>query len=147
MKLERVDCLHFTFPEFPPRAVKREVIFSLMEHKGGLYFLNESDEILDLVSTNSYGFMEEINVNSDTTVSYENVNVGESVKIEEYDGYYDLDFTFGFELFIKSKSLGKISIRPPMHKGGVISQPLLYKDGTTPRYVRIEKFKESNQCK
>ena len=39
MKQERITQLKWKFPEFPPGPTKREVVFSLMDFKGALYFV------------------------------------------------------------------------------------------------------------
>lgn len=132
---ERVDCLKWVEPTFPPRVVHREVIFSLMtygrasmEYGQALYFVNGSDEILDVVSSdNNPSFL------------YKKVLPNESVKVEEYDGFYDLDYLLGFSLYIESKRYGKIKIKPPAKKGGLKKQPLLYADNSLPRYVSLDR--------
>lgn len=141
MKLERTMELKWSYPKFPPRSIKREVLFSLMNGKGGLYFVNGSAEVLDIVSTESFGFIEDSSLEKNPKYFYENVKPNESVKVEEYDDFYDLDLVLGFDIFIKSKSLGNIKIVPPLKKGGVIAQELIFTDMTTKKYVRTEKIK------
>ena len=139
MKQDRVTSLKFEYPKFPPRPIIREVIFSLMTYKGGLYFVNGSNEVLKTVSSDSFGFVEDFALEKNPSFSYENIQAGESVKVEEYDGFYDLDCVLGFNIYIESNEYGKMKIIPPAHKGGVIQQALVYGDGTTPRYVRLDK--------
>jgi len=138
MKLDRTNNLKWKFPEFPPRPIKREVLFSLMNYNGGIYFVNESDEVLKKLSNDSFGFVGEASIAGVSNYIYKDINPGESVKVEEYDDFYDLDYMLGFKLYIESEKLGKIMIKPPMAKGGVKAQALVYKDGTTPKYVRLE---------
>jgi len=138
MIANRVTNLKWKFPDFPPRPIKREVLFSLMKYEGALYFVNGSDEVLETVSSDSFGFVGDAPLVKNPNFLYQDVKSGESVKVEEYDNYYDLDFILGFKIYIHSSSLGKIIITPPMSKGGVIAQPLFYKDGTTPRYVSVD---------
>jgi len=140
MKQDRTDKLKWEYPDFPPRPIKREVVFSLINYNGGLYFVNGSDETLDIVSSESFGFIENSPLEKNPDFYYESVKPNESIKVEEYDGYYDLDFVLGFSIYIQSKKLGKIKITPPMKKGGVKPQELLFSDMTTPRYVRVEKI-------
>lgn len=137
MNQDRTNNLKWEYPEFPPRPVKREVLFSLMNCCGALYFVNGSDETLDAVSSDSFGLIEDSALIKNPKYYYENVKPNESVKVEEYDDYYDLDFILGFDIYIKSKNLGNIQIRPPSKKGGVIAQELVYKDLTTKRYVQL----------
>lgn len=143
---ERVDCLKWVEPTFPPRVVHREVIFSLMtygrasmEHGQALYFVNSSNEILDVVSSDIGGFMGSISSDNNPSFLYKNVLPNESVKVEEYDGFYDLDYLLGFSLSIESKRYGKIKIKPPAKKGGLKKQPLLYADNSLPRYVSLDR--------
>ena len=136
MTAKRVTNLRWKFPDFPPRPIKREVVFSLMKYEGALYFVNDSDEVLETVSSDSCGYVLDASIDGPKFL-YKDVKPGESVKVEEYDNYYDLDYVLGFYLYIKSNSLGKIKIIPPFKKGGVAPQPLLYKDGTTPMFVSM----------
>ena len=140
MKQERITQLKWKFPEFPPRPTKREVVFSLMDFKGALYFVNDSGETLKIVSSDSFGFVSDGVVEKNPKFIYNDVKPGESVKVEEYDEYYDLDYVLGFKIFIESNNLGQISIFPPMKKGGVIAQPLMFKDGVAPKHVSIKKY-------
>lgn len=142
MPQNRTNNLKWKFPDFPPRPMKKEVVFSLMNYNDGLYFVNGSDEILDTVSSDSFGFILDSSLENNPRFFYENVKPGESVKVEEYDGFYDLDYFLGFEIYIKSNSFGKVKIIPPMRKGGVIAQPLMYKDKSTPRFVTLKNIKE-----
>ena len=135
MTAKRTTDLQWKFPDFPPRPIQREVIFSLMKHEGALYFVNDSDEVLETVSSDSFGFVEDASLEGNPHFLYKDVKPGESVKVEEYDDYYDLDYVLGFYIYIESNALGRVKITPPFAKGGVRPQPLLYKDGTTPRLV------------
>jgi hypothetical protein len=138
MKEERIMNLKWSYPDFPPRPIKRDVIFSLMYYNGALYFVNGSNEVLATVSSESFGFILSSSLENNPKFYYENVKPNESVKVEEYDDYYDLDFVLGFEIFIQSEKLGRIKIIPPMKKGGVKAQELIFSDMSTPRYVTFE---------
>ncbi len=140
MKLERTMNLKWTYPEFPPRPIEREVLFSLMDYKGALYFVNGGDEVLNIVSSESFGFIEDTSLEKGPQYFYENVKPNESVKVEEYDNFYDLDFVLGFDVFIKSKNLGNMRIGPLLKKGGVKAQELIFKDLTLKRYVHMQKI-------
>jgi len=144
LKLDRVTHLTFKYPEFPPRPIIREVVFSLMKYKDGLYFVNGSDEILKTVLSEGCGFVEDSALENNPSCLYKNVKPDESVKVDEYDGFYDLDFVLGLNIYIESNRYGKIEIIPLASKGGVKKQALLYGDGTTPRYVRLN---TPNLCK
>ncbi|MEA3490975.1 MAG: hypothetical protein U9R27_03665 [Campylobacterota bacterium] len=113
---ERVDCLKWVEPTFPPRVVEREVVFSLMRygqasmHGHALYFVNGSDEVLDVVSSDIGGFTGDLLTDDNPSFLYKSVLPHQSVKVEEYDGYYDLDYVLGLDLYIESKRYGKIKI-------------------------------------
>jgi len=102
MKQDRINNLKFKFPTFPPRPIIREVVFSLMTCKGGLYFVNGSNEVLKTVTSDSFGFVEDSALEKNPSFLYENVQAGESVRVEEYDDFYDLDFVLGFKIYIVS---------------------------------------------
>lgn len=140
MKQDRTMDLKWTYPEFPPRPVKRDVILSLMNYKGALYLINQTNETLSTVSSESFGIILDSALEKNPEFFYKDVKPNESVKVEEYDGYYDLDYILGFDLYIESKSLGKVKITPPMKKGGVIAQELVYADMSLKRCVYLEKL-------
>ena len=138
----------------------RKALFSLMYYKddnlidnssgvsskSNLYFVNESDEILDTVSISSGGFF---TIDSETPVSvggndltYENVLPNEAVLIESYDNFYDLDYVLGVTLYIQSDKLGKLRIRAIPDKGGVKPQALLFEDGSPRKYVVVQQLDE-----
>lgn len=129
-------------PTFPPRP-KRKALFSLIAYGDELYFVNDSDEVLKRVSTESSGFF---NVDNEMTVgleknpdySYADILPSEAVKVEEYDKVLDSDFVLGLDIFIESEKFGKIHIRPKSYKGGVQSQPLMWDDGSFPKGAWVE---------
>lgn len=139
---QRVENLVWIEPTFPPRP-KRNVIFSLMNYKGSMYFVNNSAEILTSVFAASYGYAEDISTVNNPYYNYMNVKPNESVKVEQYDNMYDLDYMLGLYITIESKKWGKIEIKPRnFNKGGVQAQALVYDDDTTPRYVILKKIEE-----
>jgi hypothetical protein len=139
------DKLTWIEPTYPPRP-KRKALFSLIAYGDEIYFVNDSDEILTSVSTESSGFF---SVDDETTVgteknpgySYADVLPSEAVKVEEYDKILDSDFVLGLDVYVESKRFGKIHIRAKSHKGGVLSQPLMWEDGSFPRGVWVEEMK------
>ena len=143
MTNDRTMNFKWTYPDFPPRPIEREVMFALMYYGNSLYFVNQSDEALYSVSTESFGFVEDSALINNPICLYKDVKPSESVKVEEYDGYYDLDYVLGFQLYIHSERLGKIKITPPAKKGGVQAQELLFEDMTTPRYVGFSKIEDT----
>ncbi len=138
--LDRAPNLQWVEPTFPPRP-KRTVIFSLIHHKGCLYFVNNSDETITAVSSDSYGFVENIATGNNPKASYHDVKPNEGVKVECYDDFYDLDYVLGLYIMIESPKWGKIEITPKSSKGGAKAQALVYEDGTTPLYVGLKTIK------
>ncbi len=132
-----VQCLTWVEPTSPPRII-RNVIFSLMNYEGDLYFVNDSQETLAEVSTTGYGFVEDSMIENNVGYSYKNVEPKQSVRIESYDCFYDCDFVLGLYIYLHYKDGRKMRIDPRnFHKGGVRPQALIYDDLTTPRYVNI----------
>ena len=140
---ERISNLKWTYRAFPPRTIKREVLFSLVKYNSALYFVNGSDEILNIVASNSFGFIEDDTLEKNPKFYYENIKPNKGVKVEEYDDYYDCDFLLGLNIFIESKRLGKIKIQPSINKGGVKPQELAFKDISIPRGVIFQNITES----
>ena len=139
---KRAQDLFWIEPTFPPRP-KRNVIFSLINYEGSLYFVNNSLETLSSVSSKSYGYIEDASIVNNPQYDYTNVKPNEGVKIECYDGYYDLDYMLGLYITIESKKWGKVEIQPHGYKGGVRPQALVYDDDTTPMFVALKEMKES----
>ena len=133
----RITSLTWEYPSFPPRPIKREVLFSLMYEGPQIYFVNDSNEILNKVSANIRGFVGEGSVTNISDRIYIDVKPGESVMLDEYDMLLDSDFTLGLFIDVESNKYGKMSINSKMGKGGVPSQVRMYKDLTTPRMVDI----------
>lgn len=137
---DRAENLQWVEPTFPPRP-KRTVIFSLMNHNGCLYFVNNSNETLLSVSSDSYGYVKDAATINNPQVSYSDVKPNEGVKVECYDDFYDLDYILGLYITIESPKWGKIEIKPNSSKGGAKAQALVYEDGTTPMFVGLKEIK------
>jgi len=133
----RITSLTWEYPSFPPRPIKREVLFSLMHEGPQIYFVNDSNEVLSKVSVNTVGFVGDGSVTNESDKIYKDVKPGESVMLDEYDMVLDSDFVLGLIIEVESEKYGKMSINSKMGKGSVPSQPLIYKDLTTPRMVNI----------
>ena len=101
-----------------------------VEMKSEVYLINDSGEILDEVAANSGGFAsaddEIIPASSKTKYTYNNVQPGEAVKIEEYDLVFDSDFVFGISVQIKSEKLGELELNTPSVKGGTREAVLMW---------------------
>lgn len=131
--------LVWEYPEFPPRPIKRDVLFSLINISDEIYFVNASDEVLPSLTADSGGFVSDISIGNDSSIMYKNVEPGESVLLDKYDRILDSDFTLGLWIKIKSKTYGDLHINSKMGKGNVPSHVLMYKDTTSPKMVTIIK--------
>ena len=132
-----------------PSIPKRYPLLSLVDGSGGLYFVNESSEIITSVSTVPWGFSGELSLQGGEEFSYENIQPNEGVLVqkamtqEEYENniYYGKDFYKGLYLYVVSNSLGSIRIDPDS-KYSVEEQILVYTDFTSPSRVMIKKMDE-----
>ena len=130
----------------PPRkSESRHPILWLVRERDELYLVNSSEEILDLVIANSGGFQtvdeDVMTIASNDKYEYTNVKPNSAVKVEEYDGFYDLDYVLQVSISIKSKKLGCIDILSPAKKGGVQETVLLWNTGENGKYTTINKCK------
>jgi hypothetical protein len=125
----------------PSKPELRKPLLWLARDGNDLYFVNISGETLDSVIADSGGFQTAddtvISVTSNTQYEYKNVINNAAVKIEEYDGHYDLDYLLQASILIKSKSLGCIQILSPCEKGGVGETVLLWDTGESGKNVNI----------
>lgn len=67
-----------------------------------------------------------ITVSTENRYEYKNVKPNDAVKVEEFDGYYDLDYVLQVSLKVQSKKLGSIEILTPSKKGGIDEVVLLW---------------------
>ena len=127
----------------PRKPELRIPILWLVRDGGELYLVNLSAESLDVVSTASGGFQtvddDVASITSNNGYTYKNVKPDFAVKIEEYDGYYDLDYVLQVVLTIQSKNLGTIEILSSPEKGGVEETVLLWDNGEAGKNVSINK--------
>lgn len=109
-----------------------------------LFFVNHSDETLDFVFASGGGFVTAdegvVAIHSKDQFEYQYYNVapGTAVKIDEYDGYYDLDYVLQVTARVQSPKLGCIELTSPAEKGGVPESVLLWDSGEPGRraYIR-----------
>lgn len=128
--------------QMPPR--KKEVripVLWLACDGNELYLVNASEETLDLVTVSSGGFLtaddDVLSVDSNKAYEYRNVKPNNAVKVEEYDGYYDLDYILQVSVRVQSKGLGCLDILSPAEKGGVGETVLLWDTGEHGKHVSI----------
>ena len=101
------------------------------EHVGrGLYLVNGSDEVLTWVKAVA---ISAITIEDDAfgaggeSLSYSEVKPGDAVKLDEYDGFYDLDYLLTIEVSLCSAKLGIQRFTPSPRKGGLKRQGLVWR--------------------
>jgi hypothetical protein len=126
------------------RSEMKKPLFYLLRYGEELYFVNDSTETLDSVSTSTGGCQTLDDGDDVMAVSskkplylYENVKPGEAVKVEYYDPYWDCDFLLQIEVNVSSPSQGNKIFRVS-GKGGVASTVLLWDTGEKGKYVDME---------
>jgi hypothetical protein len=132
----------------PPRKPETRVPILWLTRDGNeLYLVNLSKEALDSVVVDSGGYLtaddDVVTVGSEAQYHYKDVKPNDAVKVDEYDGYYDLDYVLQVYLTIKSPSLGCIEISSPPEKGGVGETVLLWDSGESGKYVSIRKCQKA----
>ena len=136
-----------------PSIPKRYPLLSLVDGFGGLYFVNESSEVITSVSTAPWGFSGELSLQGGEEFFYEDVQPNEGVLVqkamtqEEYENniYYGKDFYKGLYLYVVSESLGSIRINPDS-KHSVEEQILIYTDLSSPSRVMISKMEDTDDA-
>ena len=124
----------FSSPTPPRRAETRKPLLWLAPYGDELYFVNSSDETMDFVQAGGGGYVtgdddDVISVSNENAYEYENVLAGDAVKVEEYDGFYDLDYILQVVIALKSKKLGHCKVFTPPKKGGVGETIILWDTG------------------
>jgi hypothetical protein len=126
------------------RSEMNKPVFYLIRYGEELYFVNDSTETLNSVSTSTGGCQtlddgdEVMPVSSKKPLYlYEDVKPGEAVKVEHYDPYWDCDFLLQIEVEISSPVHGDKIFRV-LGKGGVASTVLLWDNGEKGKYVHME---------
>ncbi len=130
----------FGGPSLYRKKEKRHPLLWLARKGNELYLVNSSKESLDFVISTSGGFAtedEDILTCEGPKYEYKNVKPNNAVKVEEFDGYYDLDFVIQVDLKIQSKSIGCITIKTPPEKGGIGETVLLWDTFENGKYVVI----------
>jgi hypothetical protein len=113
------------------RAAPRVPLYYLEQDGGDVYFVNNSGETLDSVSSGSCGMQtvdDDVVSVGGPACSYENVKPGEAVKVESYHAVLDSDFLMQLDVGVSSPSKGRVAYRC-WAKGGVTSVVLLWDDG------------------
>ena len=139
---KRTDRFGLRLP--PRKAEKRTPKFWLKRSQHELYFVNNSEEILELVDSSTGGFETSDDVTITVTSDgyhYDNVKPQEAVKIEGFDDYYDLDYVLQVVIVVKSEQEGTLKIKSPPEKGGIKKEVvLLWDTGEAGKFVSIQKI-------
>ena len=138
----------FGGPMPPRKPENRHPILWLAREGNELYLVNSSEDTLDFVVAATGGFQTVdddvvMTVTSENNYEYKNVKPNCAVKVEEYDGFYDLDFVLQVLLRIQSKNIGCIEIRSPATKGGAGETVLLWNTNENGKYVSINKCNQT----
>jgi hypothetical protein len=124
------------------RPEKKKPVFYVIRDGEELYFVNDSTETLNSVSTCTGGCQtlddEVMPVSSpDPLYLYKNVKPGEAVKVEHYDPYWDSDYLLQLEVELSSPTHGNKIFRV-LGKGGIDDTVLLWDTGEAGKYVNME---------
>ena len=134
-----------------PSVPKRYPLLTLVEGEDGLYFVNESSEVIKSVSTTPWGFSGELSLQGGEEFSYSDIQPGEGVLIQrgmtkeeaEIFVVHGKDFIKGIYIYLESERFGKISICPDS-KYWVNEQILIYTDGGSPRRVMVTSMEDND---
>ena len=119
-------------------------MFWVVLKEGELFFVNESKEELDSVSSSSHGmnanYDELISCPDGAAVTYDCVEPGDAVKIEEFDQMLDSEWIAQVSITLKSAQHGHIEIRLPWERGGVGSMVLLWDTGVEGHHIVVRRL-------
>lgn len=125
----------------PRRAESRWPVLWLARDGGELYLVNAGSETLARVVVHVGGFQTVddgvLTASCALLRCYDSVEPGEAVKVDEYDGLYDLDQVLYVHLEVEAPLLGCIAITSPAEKGGVPEAVLLWDSGEPGERVQI----------
>jgi len=134
----------FGGPMTPRKKENRLPVLWLVREENELYLVNSSEETLDFVVAGAGGFQtvddDCITVSSESKYEYKNVKPNDAVKVEEYDGFYDLDYLLQISMRVQSKNIGSIEILTPPEKGGIGEMVLLWDTMENGHNVSINKL-------
>lgn len=108
----------------------RKPLLWITRQSDEVFLVNSSDEPLTFVRATSGGFVTSDDgahsLGNDPVTEYQDVAPGEAVKVEEYDGYYDLDYILQIQLQLRLPSFGALDLLTVPAKGGAKTQVLLW---------------------
>lgn len=136
----------FGGPMSPRKPELRRPVLWLARSGNEMYLVNDSKETLELVAADCRGWLtvddQSATKGSMPTYRYERVQAADAVKVEEYDGFYDLDYVLQVYLLIQSPGLGRLQIVSPPGKEGIEETVPLWDTGEPGKYVRIIKHQQ-----
>jgi hypothetical protein len=132
----------FGGPMSPRKPELRRPVLWLARSGNELYLVNDSREVLEAVDAGYGGWItadDQVGtVASEAEYRYENVQPGAAVKVEEYDGFYDLDFMLSVRLTVRSPRLGCLEIETAADKGGIDETILIWDTGEPGKWVKVK---------
>lgn len=148
---------HLKYQDLPPSTYKKEtrapkfLVFvepsDDPQDLAKLYFLNQSSETLEWVSTSLGGFQtvdDDVVSKSSTERVFELVAPGEAVLIGTFDPIGDSDFVFQPQVSLSSPSLGKVEIRGKATKGKYEDSVLLWDTDEPQKDVQITQLDDQD---
>ena len=127
----------FGGPMSPRKKDPRTPIFWLARSGMELYFVNSSEETLEYVTAETSGFVGAGSISCELGYDYRNVRTNNAVKVDEFDGFYDLDFVLRVSVKIKSPTHGCIELVTGPEKGEIEETVLLWDNGEPGKHVTI----------
>lgn len=125
----------------PPRKPDLRLPLYWLASKGAeVYFVNNTDETLNSVSTSTNGFVtcdDEVAPVSSEGYEYQNILPKEAIKIEEFDEVLDSDFSFQLSLKINSPRHGLIHLLSPLDMKNSLDVVLLWNTAEAGKHVSI----------
>lgn len=128
---------HFGGPMPPRKPELRKPALWLHRCGDELYLVNALDEPLDEVSVGSERSQtldDDVLSQSAPVMTYHDVAPGAAVKVDQYDGFYDLDHLIVLKLIVRSPSLGEVRFSTA-GKGGIEETVLIWRNGDLGRGV------------
>ena len=125
---------HECYADLPPSTYTRDdrkPIYWLHRDNNDLFFINDSEKVLDYVIGGSGGcvsYDDGVLSVENAQYRYEMVQPGEAVKIHEYDDYYDRDYLLQASVTIVSGG-EEIQLLGKVEKSGVKGQNVLVFEG------------------
>lgn len=138
----------FGGPMSPRKPELRRPVLWLARAGNELYLVNDASETLDEVIA-GYGGWVTANDQAATVASaaeyhYTNIQPGEAVKVDHYDGNHDLDYMLSVALKVQSPGLRCLEIESPAEKGGLDETILLWNTGEPGKWVNIKPCGQDN---